>query len=519
MYGPNIEFKYVNTTKNPSDVFTRVDNKNKMNNLDNNLELNGISTRSKNNENKDSVAQRTRSKNKIKPRLLIQNPHKNKSNKENINNSPHSPHATAMVDTETSGTIVNPSANTEAQEKSKIFENNLQPHSSQAAAMVDTETSETIFNSSANTEAQENPKSPNSFDPETNKIDDNIKNKILTIHKRARHVGARKLYNTLVHVGQCPFKSEDELQNFLSKNCTDCAAIENHRLPRKSIPGITPTPNNTNEVLFIDHKLIASKVRLSRYNEDQSNIDQNPNNWTNRYVVSIFEPLSSLVYFYPVPDQSTEFVKCALRMYIQNFGNFKTCISDNAKCLGKELEVWLRDEYDTSLQHTSVYHPNSNLSEKAHSAFNKALDYYNKNEEKFGSDSWADTLTKLTLALNCEKNPITNLAPIEIFRNRSLKSIGPSEFYNTSAEGKCSQLRFQEKVKNVMNSKLKISLNTYTKGQNIKVKFKDKEAKTGVVLTDNDDSTKSSVLVKFINDKYNSKAVSVNKNSICNALA
>ena len=70
-----------------------------------------------------------------------------------------------------------------------------------------------------------------------------------------------------------------------------------------------------------------------------------------------------------------------------------------------------------------------------------------------------------------------------------------------------------------MNSRLKISLNTYTKGQNIKVKFKDKEAKTGVVLTDNDDSTKSSVLVKFINDKYNSKAVSVNKNSICNALA
>lgn len=152
------------------------------------------------------------------------------------------------------------------------------------------------------------------------------------------------------------------------------------------------------------------------------------------------------------------------------------------------------------------------MSEKAHSAFNKSLDYFEVQLGKFGSDNWTDNLCKLTLALNSEINPVTKLCPIEVYRNRSLKAVGPSEFYKTSGEQKSSFLRFSNKVKNTIDSNLKFRGEQFTKGQKIKVKFKNSEPRFATVMSENDKSELQSVLVKL--DGFG-RPVSVSKNDIC----
>jgi len=176
------------------------------------------------------------------------------------------------------------------------------------------------------------------------------------------------------------------------------------------------------------------------------------------------------------------------------------------------LKSWLWNQFQIKLYHTSIYHPCSNLSEKAHSSYNKALDFYYKDSDSYGSDNWSDTLCKLVLSLNSEINPTTGYSPIEIYKNRLLQNIGPTKFFQCGLEAKSSFLRFSNKVQSAMKSRLKTNLSVFKYDQEVKVCFKGKQPRFGICKDTKDDETRTSVLIK-LNDS--NRPLMINKNFIC----
>jgi len=320
------------------------------------------------------------------------------------------------------------------------------------------------------------------------------------------------MLDTLCHLGYKQFSLQD-LTSIIATNCDDCSYIENHKRPRTQAPGITFNPTTTNTMLYIDHKLIGTRKRLERWNDNKSvgEID----NWDNIYCLSIYEPLSGHVFFSPVPTTATKYVKAAIRSYFIQNGESQIIVADNAACLGSDLELWLSTEFNVKLFHTSVYNPKANLSERAHRAFNTALDSFSIDKNQYGSDGWEDCLTKLAISLNSEPSKITGYTPFEVYKNRQLLSLNPTKFHASSIDSKCCFLRFAQKVKNIASSRLKIVSSVYEPGQRVKIKFKNQNPRYGTVKTTDDNTSALSVKVQMDQSR---NIVSVNKNFIYNPI-
>ena len=341
-------------------------------------------------------------------------------------------------------------------------------------------------------------------------MSENLRNKILKIHVNAGCASAQKILLTFQGLGQ-ELKAKD-VTDIISK-CTLCNSLENFSRPRRSAPGITIAKEETcGCTVFIDHKTIITKDRVDtiRDNEVSDGEYQPEYESNNQSCLTVFEPVSGHVWFHPVSDYKSETVKEALRTFFMINGPSKNVVADNAHSF-TSLKGWLKKEFDCSLHHTSVYHPASNLSERAHRSFEKVLRTYDSAEKGFKFENWEDALTKACISLNSLRHAQFKISPYEVFKNRTQSEVEPPRFYPVGAERRIMAEKFMEKVDKIVQSKLKIVLPVFKKGTRIKVNIPNELSRMGVVTSLKDHCYKNAVQVKF----GKQKPVSVNKDFIC----
>ena len=293
------------------------------------------------------------------------------------------------------------------------------------------------------------------------------------------------------------------------KECEICMDVRNHKKPRKQTPGITIAKEKTCGCsVFMDHKTIITKARQHRI-LDNSDPDYVPDG-SKQSILTIFEPLSSLVAAYPVSDYSSAEVKRALRIWMMNNGPPKNVIADNAPNF-TALKTWLKDGFNSELHHTSVYHPNSNLSERAHREFERVLKIYDVKCGKYKFEEWEDHLALSIVATNSLRSPKFKISPFEAHKNRIQSNVEPLEFHPAPMEQKLATEKFLEKADRSMSSTLKVAVPVFKRGQIVKVSFPDQLPRMGKVTATKDFDTRGSVQVKFDQEK----SVSVSKDYIC----
>ena len=340
-----------------------------------------------------------------------------------------------------------------------------------------------------------------------NKMPENLKNKILKIHVNSGCQSAQKICMTFQQLGHS--LSVKDVVDVLA-GCDRCSDIRNHQRPRKSAPGITLSKEVTTQcALFIDFKQILGKDRIAEIRENSSDQEFNPES-ENKSCLTIFEPVSSLVQFVPVSDYTSETVKAGLRQYFQTNGPSKAVICDNALSF-TSLKSWLMDEYHCELFHTSVYHPASNLSERAHREFECVLKTFDTSKKQFNFANWEDNLAKAVIATNSLKHSVHKVSPYEVSKNRHQTDIEPVSFYPVGVERKLVDDKFCEKVDKIIKSKLKVVLPIFKKGDEIKCAIPGEPVRFGIVTSTKDNCYKMAVRVKFANQK----PVSINKDFVC----
>ena len=340
------------------------------------------------------------------------------------------------------------------------------------------------------------------------KITPQIRDKILKVHANAGCIPADVIHNTMKEMGYT-FLNQVDIEEII-KECQDCPLIENHKKPRKSAPGITLAKELTcQDCVFIDHKKVMTKARLDELND---NHDYIPDDSDCKGCLTVFEPVSGLVWFYPVQDYGEESVKVALRLYFMMFGVTSAVVSDNAKTFNGSLVSWLEKEYSTKHHNTSVYHPNSNLSERFHAEFEKVLKVYKQEMKAYNYKNWMECMAKACIARNSLKNQTTNLSPYEVAKNRVQNDIEPVNFHPTGFEHQVKNKKFNKKVDTIMKSRLKVRLPVFQKNQEVKIAFPDQDVKFGRVTSTKDSAFKMSVRVKINGENT---AYPVNKDHIC----
>ena len=319
--------------------------------------------------------------------------------------------------------------------------------------------------------------------------------KIERIHCHANHMKADPLIEVLLKLGHSKKLVAPLVKNVI-ENCTTCAALENAKKPRKQAPGITKTSSTVNDCIFIDHKKIKVKSRTSVV-VDGNGFEAKDENWENEAILSIFEPLSRAVYFAPVKGYDAIDTKRALRQFFIQHGSVKDVVADNYNTfIG--LKGWLKSEFNSELHHTSLYHPCSNLSEKAHSNYNQVLDRFEKHTSKYGYENWEDNLTKFCIAHNATNINGKHIS-YEILKNRDLKSIFPVEFNQTDREKETHDYQLTTKVSKVLKSRLKVTNTIFSHGQRVKIMIPDQPVKFGVIEDPNSTDTKykTAVSIRF----------------------
>ena len=343
----------------------------------------------------------------------------------------------------------------------------------------------------------------------SSKMPQSIVDKILKIHCNAGCASADRILITLQGLEENSELVKNDILDVI-KNCPACKDIRNHSRPRKSSPGITiPRETTTQECIYIDHKKIISKERakaIAKINLDDPNFMADGVD----ICLTVFEPVSKHVSFYPVEDYSSENVKNALRIHFVNNAPSLNVIADNAPCFST-LKNWLKTEFNSSLHHTSAYHPNSNLSERAHKEFEKVVRLYDAKTGQYNFENWRDTLARACVSLNTLRHNLHKMSAYEIFKNRIQSNFEPVQFHPVGLEHRVKNEKFSEKVEKVYKSKLKIKLPIFSKGSLVKVDIPGQPIRFGVVTSTADHEFKMSIRIKF----GTQRPVAISKNFVC----
>ena len=338
---------------------------------------------------------------------------------------------------------------------------------------------------------------------------ESVKAKIMRLHQNTGCMEAKRVLSTFQELGEPELKLADVTD--ILKHCETCKNINNHKSPRKSAPGIT-TPKETTCgcTIFMDHKVILSKTRRDFITDKHAG---DPN-WVaddkQLSVLTIFEPLSNHIQYFPVTDYSAETVKDHLRSYFIMNGPSRNVVSDNAPCF-TTLKTWLKDTFDADLHHTSGYHPNSNLSERPHREFERIMKTYDTGTKEFKFENWKDNLAKACVAMNSMKHSKYNISAYEVHRNRVQVGVEPTIFHPSGFERRVRNEKFMNKAGKLYKSNLKVVLPTFTKNQKIKVKIPDQEIRIGTVTSTKDNISKKAVQVKFGKER----PIAISKDFIC----
>ena len=402
--------------------------------------------------------------------------------------------------------------------------NNLSPDS--VNALVDlplsifepTQQSESSANADSSSQSQEYPVEipdsellplENAAPARKSKMPQAIADKIMKIHCNTGCAAPERILLTLQGLEENSLLTRNDIESVI-QNCPACKDIRNHRKPRRSAPGITiPNQTTCQEVIFIDHKKIITEPRaraIARINLDDPNFEADGVN----SCLTVFEPVSKLVSFYPVKNYSAENVKIALRAHFVQNGPSQNVIADNAPCF-TTLKTWLSKTFSSQLHHTSAYHPNSNLSERAHKEFEKVVKLYDATTGQYNFESWRDTLSSACISLNSLRHNLHKMSAYEIYKNRIQCDIEPVSFHPVGLEHRVKLEKFAEKVEKVYKSKLKIKLPVFLKGQQIKCDIPNQPVRYGIVTSTADHEFKLAVRIKF----GKQRPVAISKNFIC----
>ena len=345
-------------------------------------------------------------------------------------------------------------------------------------------------------------------------LDESLLTKVLGLHSKGGCVAAGKLHLTMAATDNFAHVTRKEIDEALT-HCKDCKHIENHVLPRKSVPGITLSKEwTTQDSIYIDHKTILTTARKDKM-RDKDTTDFDPTEGLETSCLTVFEPVSQQVWVYPVSNYETETVKDCLRNVFQQNGTPGSVISDNAKSF-VALRPWLEKLYNTSLHHTSAYHPCSNLSERAHKEFERVLKKYDVEKGSFKYESWKDALAQCVIAMNSLRNTTYGLSPYEISKNRVISELEPLRFHPTPFEYQLRGNRFIKKADKNLNSKLKRCLPVYKRNSVVKVNIPGESVKFGTITAYKDNINEHAVKMKFPNpDGGFFPSIGISKDWIC----
>ena len=339
--------------------------------------------------------------------------------------------------------------------------------------------------------------------------------KLQRIHEHANHMPRSHMIKILEKLN---FKGPEieSLVNQVFANCKTCQLPINKPKPRKQAPGITKTSQACDDCIFIDHKKIKTKSRESKTLDfDDNGIQLDTDNWDKTEVLTIFEPLSRSIHIFPTSSYDLEESKRALRFYFNCNGPTKHVVCDNYKTF-EPLKPWLKEQYNTDLHHTSVYHPESNLSEFYHRYFNAALDRYDAFTKEFGFENWEDTLNRFCVMTNSVGAQDQKYSPFEITRNRKIINLYPTTFKQTDIEKEVHENQLAAKISKILKSKLKVKNRVFKHGEQVKVQFRNKEARMAEIHdpNSNDGPFKTTAKVVF-EEQRQQKPITVNKNFLC----
>ena len=334
--------------------------------------------------------------------------------------------------------------------------------------------------------------------------------KILKIHCNAACCSPDRIMETIRGFTEYRLIKRADVVEVLKK-CPLCADIRNHKKPRKSSPGITVAKEVTcQETVFLDHKQIINRDRHQMMKVNHAN-DPNFNPGSDKQsCLTVFEPVSKLVWIFPVRSYSSENIKDALRTYFMQNGAPTNVVTDNALSF-QALGSWLQSQYSSRLHCTSAYHPNSNLSERSHKEFEKVVKIYDSETQGYKFENWKDVLSRACVTMNSLRHELHKMSAYEIRFNRIQSDVEPIKFYPVGLEHRVKFERFSEKVDKIVKSKLKVVLPIFQKNQNVKVEFPQQLPRFGVITSTADHQFKMSVQVKF----GKNKPISVSKNFIC----
>ena len=337
----------------------------------------------------------------------------------------------------------------------------------------------------------------------------NTIDKIMKIHCNAGCAAPERILLTLQGFEEESSLTRKDIVSVI-QNCPACKDIRNHGRPRRSAPGITiPNEITCQQAIYIDHKKIVTQSRaraIAKINLDDPNFEADGID----SCLTVFEPVSKLVSFYPVKDYSAENVKEALRTHFVQNGPSQNVIADNAPCFST-LKSWLSQTFSSKLHHTSAYHPNSNLSERAHKEFEKVVKLYDATTGQYNFENWRDTLSSACVSLNSLRHSLHKMSAYEIYKNRIQCDIEPVSFHPVGLEHRVKHEKFAEKVEKIFKSKLKIKLPVFSKGQTIKVEIPKQPVRFGIVTSTADHEFKLAIRVKF----GKQRPVAISKNFVC----
>lgn len=286
------------------------------------------------------------------------------------------------------------------------------------------------------------------YDQELYVITEELTQDIITdLHIRYGHLGIRKTWMLFRENFYC--KNDISIIKKIISKCKTCQLSKWKNNHNQNIPK-SITASKPLEIVAIDF--------LSNLTKTQNG---------NKHLLVIVDIYSKYIKLYPCKRTNTKILKILLKNYIEEVGQPKMCILDNATYFNNDIFKQFLIANSIKPQFTSIRHPAANPSEryiKEVITYLRILTYQNH-------EAWDMHLNDIQCYLNEAPNTQTKETPIFL-----LKGIMPDRMWiNTAPKNK-------EEIMRLVNERLKKQAEKYISKQNKKIKKRTKFNKGDLVI-------------------------------------
>lgn len=218
------------------------------------------------------------------------------------------------------------------------------------------------------------------------------------IHLRNGHVGCSKTYKFIgetFYIKGCYRKVRKVL-----RYCKVCQLVKTVN-DKKSLQMSTIMSNKKGHKVFID---VYGELPGGKY----------------KWVCIILDAFTKFVKLYPLVKANAKSLVKQVEKYIAEFGKFEMIVSDNGSCFASKVWKESMQNFGVRYFYISIFHPQSNLSERPLKEVNRILrTYVPENKHNL----WYKYLDKAEYIINNNFHESTEHIPIELMENKKLVHI------------------------------------------------------------------------------------------------